>query len=249
MKVTSKKIDAGGHSLNILISGEGSPTVIFEAGSGAGLESWSAVESITAEFARTVSYDRAGIGQSEPGPKPRTANQIAAELHTALQRADIAPPYVLVGHSFGGIYARVFADMYPQEVAGMVLIDPSQEAFVDWTKTHLEADSGTLDEQMAKAPQGVRDELAGESASYAQARAAKVPACIPVILLTAMKDDNMPAEVTEVWVDKHEEWIATVPGGKHILVKNSGHSIQNEQPQVVLDAIKEVIDRLRCKTQ
>jgi len=156
--LTVQKIDAGGHFLNMLIGGEGSPTVIFEAGFGAGLTSWATVQSSAARFARTVSYDRAGLGQSEAGPKPRAAKQIAAELHSALQKAGIAPPYVLVGHSFGGIYARVFADMYPREVAGMVLIDPSQESFDDWTKTHQEAQRAALDEEIAKIRAQVEEE-------------------------------------------------------------------------------------------
>src|SRR5213078_3601336 len=79
--LTLQKIDAGGHSLNMLIGGEPTPAVVFEAGFGAGLESWATVQSTTAKFARTVSYDRAGIGQSEAGPKPRAAKQIALELH------------------------------------------------------------------------------------------------------------------------------------------------------------------------
>src|ERR1041384_3425566 len=215
--LTSQKIDVGGHALNMLIGGERSPTVIFEAGFGASLTSWATVQSNTAKFTRTVSYDRAGLGQSEAGPKPRAAKQIAAELHTALQKAGIAPPYVLVGHSFGGIYARVFADMYPKEVAGMVLIDPSQEAFDDWAKTHQEAQRAALDQQMAKASAGVREESAEISASYAQARGAQVPAGIPVILLTAMKDDTMPEAVRKVWTQMHEDWIAKVPGGKHLV--------------------------------
>jgi pimeloyl-ACP methyl ester carboxylesterase len=246
--LTAQKIDAGGHSLNMLIGGEGSPTVIFEAGFGAGLTSWATVQSSAARFARTVSYDRAGLGQSEAGPKPRAAKQIAAELHSALQKAGIAPPYVLVGHSFGGIYARVFADLYPQEVVGMVLIDPSQEAFDDWTRTHQEAQRSGRDEEMARGTQGLRDESAELSASYGQARAAKVPTGIPVILLTATKDETMPAEVRKVWVQLHEDWIAKVPGGKHIVVENSGHFIQGEQPQVVVDAIKQVVDQARRKT-
>src|SRR3954471_22916682 len=117
--LTVQKIDVGGHALSALIGGEATPAVIFEAGFGAGLESWATVQSTTAKFARTVSYDRAGIGQSEAGPKPRAAKQIGQELHTALQKAGIAPPYVFVGHSFGGIYVRVFADLYPKEVAGL----------------------------------------------------------------------------------------------------------------------------------
>src|SRR6185369_968047 len=147
----------------------------------AGIASWSTVQKDVAAFAQTVSYDRAGLGQSDPGPKPRNAKQIATELHAALQKAGVKPPYVMVGHSFGGIYVRVFADMYPKEVAGMVLIDPSQEAFEDWTKTHPEAQRAGRDEEMAKASPGVREESSQVSASYAQARAAKVPAGIPVI--------------------------------------------------------------------
>ena len=239
--LTLRKIDTSGHNLNMLVGGEGAPTVVFEAGFGAGLTSWSTVQSNIAKFARTVSYDRAGIGQSEAGPKPRAAKQIALELHTALQNAGIGPPYVLVGHSFGGIYVRVFADMYPKEVTGMVLIDPSQETFDDWTRMHKEAQRTALDEQIAKASQGVRDESAEVNASYQQARAAKVPAGVPVILLTAMKDDTMPAAVRKVWVEKHDEWITKVAGGKHIKVENSGHFIQGEQPQVVIDAIRQVV--------
>jgi pimeloyl-ACP methyl ester carboxylesterase len=243
-----QKVDTGGHALNMLAGGEGTPAVIFEAGFGAGLASWSPVQSQIAKFARTVSYDRAGIGSSEAGPKPRAAKQIAAELHLALQNAKITPPYILVGHSFGGIYARVFADMYPREVAGMVFVDPSQEAFDDWTRTHKEARREAAEEQIAKAPQGVRDESAEVSTSYAQARAAKVPAGIPVILLTATKDDTMPAAVRKVWTEKHEEWIAKVPGGKHIVVEQSGHFIQGDQPQVVIDAIRQVVEQVRGKS-
>jgi pimeloyl-ACP methyl ester carboxylesterase len=239
--LTLRKIDASGHNLNMLIGGEVTPTVVFEAGFGAGLTSWSTVQSNIAKFARTVSYDRAGIGESEAGPKPRAAKQIALELHTALQNAGIGPPYVLVGHSFGGIYVRVFADMYPKEVSGMVLIDPSQETFDDWARMHKEAQRAALDEQIAKSSQGVRDESAEVNTSYQQARAAKVPAGVPVILLTAMKDDTMPAAVRRVWAEKHDEWITKVPGGKHIKVENSGHFIQGEQPQVVIDAIRQVV--------
>jgi pimeloyl-ACP methyl ester carboxylesterase len=236
-----RKVSAGAHNLNLLVGGEGTPAVIFEAGFGADLTSWATVQSEIAKRARTVSYDRAGLGQSEAGPKPRAAKQIAAELHTALKNAGIEPRYVLVGHSFGGIYMRVFADMYPTEVVGLVLIDPSQETFDEWTRTNKDARRPGRNEVMAKASQGVRDENAEVGTSYGQARAAKLPAGIPVILFTAMKDDSMPASVRKVWGEKHQEWISKVPGGKHVVVENSGHFIQAEQPQIVIDAIREVI--------
>jgi pimeloyl-ACP methyl ester carboxylesterase len=133
-----KYVDADGHRLRFLINGQGNPTVIFETGGGGAdggpLEAWARVQPAVSQFTRTVSYDRAGIGLSAPGPAPRDARQIARELHTALANAKISPPYILVGHSLGGPYNRVFAGMYPKEVSGMVLIDPTQEEFVEWNQ-------------------------------------------------------------------------------------------------------------------
>jgi pimeloyl-ACP methyl ester carboxylesterase len=86
--------------------------------------SWSEIQRALARSFRVVSYDRAGLGWSEPGPMPRTADQIVGELHTLLDRAAIPPPYVLVGHSFGGLTMALFAGRFPDEVAGMVLVDP-----------------------------------------------------------------------------------------------------------------------------
>ncbi|MEA2206871.1 MAG: hypothetical protein QOE77_3647 [Blastocatellia bacterium] len=150
-----EKVDAGGHKLNFLTAGSGGPTVILEGGFGAGIASWTTVLGEIAKFTRVVAYDRAGLGQSEPGPKPRTAMQFARELHTALQNVGIKPPYVLVGHSMGGITVRVFADMYPQEVAGLVLVDPSQESFNDWLKTHPSSVMKEAEAQIKNASEGI----------------------------------------------------------------------------------------------
>jgi len=243
--LTLQKVDVGGHSLNLLVGGQGSPAVVFEGGFGVGIASWSTVQKEVATFARTVSYDRAGIGQSELGPKPRSAKQIATELHTALEKAGVKPPYVLVGHSFGGIYGRVFAEMYPKEVVGMVLLDPSQESFNDWLKKNQPARLKDAQAQIAKAPEGVRAEDVATDASYEEARAAKLPPGILVTLLSSTEDETMPADARRLWIEKHKEWIATVPGAKHIVVEKTGHFIQAQQPKLVIDTIRQMLSQIR----
>src|SRR5215213_742837 len=118
-------VNVGGYSLHINCVGEGSPTVILESALGAMSAHWVRVQQVVAETTRVCAYDRAGMGWSEPGPEPRDARQISSELHTLLRDADTEGPYVLVGHSYGGLYARMYAARYPNEVAGVVLVDSS----------------------------------------------------------------------------------------------------------------------------
>jgi pimeloyl-ACP methyl ester carboxylesterase len=120
-----KLVDVGGHSLHIRCAGQGSPTVILESGNGGMSAHWARVQRVAAETTRVCAYDRAGLGWSEVGPEPRDAKQVSGELHTLLANAGIEGPYVLVGHSYGGLYARTYADRYPDEVAGVVLVDSS----------------------------------------------------------------------------------------------------------------------------
>ena len=121
------KIDVGGYALNLNCTGSGTPTVILESGWSMPGASWSLVQPKVAKFTRVCSYDRAGYGWSDEGPTPRTSDEIARELHTLLNNAGIKPPYILAGHSLAGYILRCFRGMHPDEVAGMVLVDPSQE--------------------------------------------------------------------------------------------------------------------------
>ena len=118
-----RSYDIGGRTLNLFCTGTGSPTVIIETGAGEPGISWSHIQPQIARFTRACWYDRAGTGWSEPGPYPRSSKGIASDLHTLLERAGIEPPYVLAGHSFGGLNAREFAGLYPNDVAGVVLIE------------------------------------------------------------------------------------------------------------------------------
>jgi pimeloyl-ACP methyl ester carboxylesterase len=116
-------VDVGGFRLNLYCMGSGSPTVVFDSGWEDWAPAWSTVQPRIAKWTRACSYDRAGAGFSDPGPMPRTSVRIASELHTALHRAGVAGPYILVRNAFGGDNVRTFADLYMDEVAGLVLDD------------------------------------------------------------------------------------------------------------------------------
>jgi pimeloyl-ACP methyl ester carboxylesterase len=123
-------VDVGGWRLHLNCAGEArtaQPTVILEAGAGDFSVDWSLVQPGVARFARVCSYDRAGSGWSELGPRPRTMNQIVYELHTLLDKAGERPPYVLVGHSFGGGLVRLYQSNYPADVVSVVLVDAAAD--------------------------------------------------------------------------------------------------------------------------
>jgi len=243
-------VDAGGHKVRMLICGHGSPSVIFETGArgsgGAPLEMWEKVQPDVSKFTRTVAYDRAGVGLSAPGPDPRDARQIAHELHSALQNADITPPYILVGHSFGGPFIRVFAGIYPKEVGGMVLVDPTQEEFIDWDQAHIHDNDIPADDWKL-----IR-------AGMAEAHESRVPEGVPVVLITGMGPRVFPSFVTEkekqeyramhqMWLKFHTQWLKTVPNGKHIITEDSGHGVPFTEPELIINAIQPMVEQARSQ--
>ncbi len=117
-------IDIGGRRINLYCTGSGSPTVVLDAGANDTTLTWRLVQPAVAKNTRVCSYDRAGLGFSDPAPSPRDASAAVRDLHTLVARASIAPPYVLVAHSLAGLYAPLYADRYPRQVVGMVLVDP-----------------------------------------------------------------------------------------------------------------------------
>jgi pimeloyl-ACP methyl ester carboxylesterase len=122
-----KSVDLGGYRLNLNCTGQGRPTVILEAGLTVPAITWRAVQREVAGFTRVCSYDRAGYDWSDPGPMPRSSAQSMKELHTLLRNAGESPPFVLVGHSYGGTNVRIYNRLYPSDVAGMVLVEPGHE--------------------------------------------------------------------------------------------------------------------------
>jgi len=133
-------VDVGGHRLHLDVRGAGDgPTIVLEAGMGSFSANWYWVQTELARSIRVVAYDRAGLGWSERGSRPRDATTIAVELHTALHRAGIDGPFVLAGHSFGGLLVRAFAAQYPAETVGLVLVDASHpDQWLRWPIHHAD---------------------------------------------------------------------------------------------------------------
>ncbi len=139
-----RMIDAGGHRLNMYCVGSGSPTVVFDSGLEDWSPAWVTIQPEIAKTTRACTYDRAGNGLSDPGPMPRTTARIVSDLHTMLHNSGEPGPYILVGHSFGGINVRHYADRYLAQVAGLVLDDASaeQEVLYMTAKELRENDAG-----------------------------------------------------------------------------------------------------------
>jgi pimeloyl-ACP methyl ester carboxylesterase len=232
------RVDVDGRLLRMRIEGKGSPAVVLEIGLGGALEEWAAVQPAVARFTKVVAYDRLGAENTQP---MLTGREIALELHAVLDRAGIEPPYVLVGQSFGGIYNRVFASMYPDEVAGMVLLDPSQEDFIKWMEANHPTKSINRSD-VENWPEG-----AGIWDTLDEIKSSSPPPNVPVIVATGTRpsDDPIRIAVLPVWTQSHANWTKSLPQGRHVLVPESGHGVHVEASQRVVDLIREVVERAR----
>lgn len=134
-----ERVDVGsGRRMNLFCLGEGSPTVVFDSGLSDWSSTWALIQPAVAKKTRACSYDRPGMGYSDPSTEPRTPRAAVEDLHALLERGGISGPVVLVGHSLGGFYAKLFAVTYPQKVAGLVLVDPAEERMWTRVRPHLE---------------------------------------------------------------------------------------------------------------
>jgi pimeloyl-ACP methyl ester carboxylesterase len=233
-----KRIESDGHWLRMRVEGEGSPTVVLEIGIAGPLEEWAAVQPAVAKFTRVVSYDRIGSNYRQ---ESLTGKQIAADLHAALADAHVPPPYVLVGQSFGGVYNRVFASMYPDEVVGMVLLDPAQEQFIDWMKVHHPQ------EEFSIQPHRNWPEAVGVTATLDELKSSGPLPDVPVVVVSCTRNEHNPfrTEVLPMWTAAHDEWVQQLPQGRHVITDKSGHGIQVDQPDLVVDLIREVVEQAR----
>lgn len=297
-------IRAGG-LLHVLESGSPeAPTVVLEAGLAGSLMGWGLVQPPISEFAHVISYDRAGLGWSEPPQTSRTVDHMTAELLVLLHRLRARPPFYFVGHSFGGLLARAFAHIYPDDVSGLLLIDPV--GIASWANCSPEeqrrlqhgvrlsrrgarlASFGVVRAALSMAAAGNRwfpnlmsKTAGGQGSSLIERMLGEVrllprehtprirshwssPKCFramadyleclpgsarcvvdwqlrPEIAVTVLSAAN----ATESELAERDAWVAQSLHGKHIRVPGSGHWVQIRRPEVVVEAVRDLIREIR----
>jgi pimeloyl-ACP methyl ester carboxylesterase len=311
-----RMIDIGGCRLHLfersrVESGRDGPPVIFESGISATCLSWTEVREQVDGFARACTYDRAWLGWSDPAGAPRTTSIIVQELHALLSAANVPAPYILVGHSFGGMLVRAYAAKYPDQVAGLVLVDPlSPGEWLNIPPAHarmltlgvklsrrgallarlgvvrlslallmtgsrrlrlvpkwiaklssghgvsvisrLVGEVGKMPPEtwpmvrahwcQAKSFQGLANYLESLPASAAEADALPEPGHLPVIVLSA--HNSTPEQLKE-----RDRMARRSPHGKHIIAAKSGHWIQLDEPELVVQGIREMVEFLSNRPQ
>jgi pimeloyl-ACP methyl ester carboxylesterase len=227
------------------------PTVVFESGLGDDSAPWwrSGVASRVQAVAPVFTYDRAKDPRT-----PRTAKNIARELHERLAEAHVAPPYVLVSHSFGAEYVLQFASDYRDEVVGLVMVDPTPfRFFTDGFNVLSPADRAALEEKMrnyaAQAGPRRRAEWEAKSGAAAEAERAQIARDMPVTIISATgHSPDKPEAIREWWIAQHEAWAKRYPAGRLVQV-DCGHYVQLEKPDVVVAEIVRTLDSLRSRSQ
>ena len=242
-------VEVHGRSVNYVAAGNGAVTIVLEAGLGDDLSSWEHVQKGLLDHTRVISYDRAGLGFSEESTMARTPEQIAVELRGLLREAGIPTPFLLVGHAEGALYIRRFAELYTEEVEGLVLVDPHFEnQSATWTSLN-ESSWNRYWNQRKDFMAQLTGVLPSEFAEYAKIvdGSDSEPGLdnisgMTVTVLTGGRPSSAPLWVGEsargkrAWTKLHAEWVDAA-NGSHIVVKNSGPYIHQEQPEQVIRAI------------
>jgi pimeloyl-ACP methyl ester carboxylesterase len=261
--------DAGARKLRYLCAGAGAPTVLIEAGGDTSFETlhswvkqhnfsppWLAVVSEIEKATRVCVYDRAGVGRSDKAPLPRTSGDVATDLRTLLTNEKIATPIVCVGHSFGGSNCRIFASRYPRLIAGMVLVDTSDADFWPRMQALLPPPAENESEDIKRLRRGPDLTKSAEwidiEANSALLRKAKGIEDKPLIVLTASPtamEPMIPAAQQEganrIHHELQRELLGLSTSSHQVVASKAGHNIQREEPQLIVDAVLDVVKQVR----
>lgn len=251
-------IDIGGARLHLHCVGNGSPTVVLEAGLGLGMVTWRYVQEPISQITRVCAYDRAGYGWSEPGALPRTSSRISTELRTLLERAGVNGPYVLVGHSLGGLYARYYAAAHLSDVHGMVLVDSSHEDqgspgvlmqtfvraahLVGTRRLVFRFGDQAMDALYAsnQSSAATNEEFAAVAESFDEVRRANLSlGNRPLVVITAGQNTQPNWDVLQ------RDLLTRSTNSRQIVAEGSGHYVQDDRPALVIGAVRDVVEMSR----
>jgi pimeloyl-ACP methyl ester carboxylesterase len=295
-------VDIGGRHINMHCAGTGAPTVVLMAGIFGWSVAWYKTQPVIAEKARVCAFDRASYGFSDPAPRPQIISEVVEDLHKALQAGSVPGPYVLVGHSLGGLEARVYAERWPEEVVGMVLVDtsPAGEGLIDENQPNFDEAAGResyaasmlhcaflamhapfepsspeFKECSAVLPNDTpaafrkvwpqffsayyfADKVSLMSSLYTHTYDSADHHNLGAMPLVALSIEHpwntgTPAGVQlslsygKIWNALHQDLAHLSSRGVHRIVKGSGHEIQLDRPQAVIDAVDEVLRQVSAE--
>ena len=229
-------VDVGGHKLNIRCSGEGSPAVILGSGLAGDNHDWGPVEERVSEFTQICSYDRAGLGESESVEGVPTAQVASDRLHSLLSAAGINGPVVMVGHSYSGLVALLYATQHPENTAGLVLVDSLQkDNLISAAEILGEQAMAVLMNAMQSNPEGV-----DMAASIDQVKYVTSLGDLPPFI-----DRDIRKLLADSWLESQRALAGLSSAGIHIVAEESGHCVQCDQPKLVADSILRNVARAR----
>ena len=239
-----------GGAIAIDVSGAGNPAVVLQSGLGDGKNTWAPIASTLSRSHRVFSYDRPGYGGSDATASPRDACSVARELHGALASANLAAPYLLVGHSLGGLYQYAFARLYPSEVAGIVLLDPTHPKHRQRMRAEAPAAAalvGGLRATVFSKP--MRQEFDAQENCLQELERLASPG-VPVRVLTRSRFDIAESGAFKTMVRSLEPDWRTLVGAERIeAVDGAGHYIHRDQPALVIAAIDAVAAQSRSRSK
>ena len=246
-------VDVGGYRLWMQVAGKGEPTVVFQNGGGNDSSAWVSVEPQIREQAgvRTVLYDRAGLGKSEPAPGPYAIDHEVTALERALHKCGVRGPLVLVSHSYGGFVSALMA-AGDREVVGMVLVDANLGSFFD--KAEVDSILAKYTPQF-DALRKAKPQLASVMIPVMEAypdtakrvRSVEIPSGLPVIDIVAEKTWADTPEELAAMRRAHAEFVAASPAREAVFASGSGHYVMRDRPEVVIDAVERMVKRVRKK--
>ncbi|TWT00137.1 alpha/beta fold hydrolase [Planomicrobium sp. CPCC 101079] len=244
-QIEEQSIDIGGVQLYYEDVGKssGNPTVVFDSGYGWTTEKWNSVKNEVSAFSRMIIYDRSGLGRSSYDGRPRHSQQNVENLRALLQKAEVKPPYVLVGHSFGGVNVRLYASTYPDEIAGLILLDSCHE-----DQNRLIAP--LFSPQIRAEYFGqfiVEGTLAEFEESLEQVRKHKSLGNVSLTVITGGKQPHHTVESWAYWMEFQKNLAQLSSHSRHIILEEAGHGLHLDCPEAVIEQIRTMVESLKGK--